>query len=219
MNLPADLLKRIRTRASNPATIHDYAKWLAVKPTLLPSATLDEIANAEEAMKLKLPEVLKELLLNVANGGFGPGYGLIGVGGGYTDFGSGNLENIYRLAHSEGIKNRFVVEGDGIVPFCNWGCGIYSCLDCGSFGGSKVLFYNPKIDFFSSQNLKSVEVRDAAGEVKTRMNLGGPDPKPKPQTVQLIQHRDSLLDFMTAWANGEGLWDEIMRLSELPSPS
>src|SRR3712207_2542113 len=49
-------------------------------------ATLEEIEAAEQKLGFKLPELLRELYLEVGNGGFGPSYGLLGVGSsGWTD--------------------------------------------------------------------------------------------------------------------------------------
>lgn len=47
---------------------------------LCPPATLKQVAATEKALGFPLHETHRELLLRVANGGFGPGYGLLGVG-------------------------------------------------------------------------------------------------------------------------------------------
>ena len=52
-------------------------------------ASANEVRLAEEHLGFAIPELLKSIYLNVANGGFGPGYGLIGVAGGHrSDLGS-----------------------------------------------------------------------------------------------------------------------------------
>lgn len=43
------------------------------------------VESAEAKMGLGLPPLLRELYTQVGNGGFGPGYGVFGLEGGYTD--------------------------------------------------------------------------------------------------------------------------------------
>lgn len=162
-------------------------------------------------MQRLLPALLKRLLLEVANGGFGPGYGLIGVGDGYPDFGNGSLENIYAKSHAKYGSFRIVIEEPHVVPFCNWGCAIYSCLDL-SRPSIPVLIYNPKINFFGIENIRSVEVRDALGELKSKTTVevdAGSLVRPAPK---LLLHKESFEDWMNAWANGVSLWDEMESL-------
>jgi hypothetical protein len=49
-----------------------------------PAAEKDIIAT-EQRLNFDLPETLRKIYLRVANGGFGPGYGVMGVEGGFTD--------------------------------------------------------------------------------------------------------------------------------------
>jgi hypothetical protein len=55
------------------------------QPVLYPPTTLAVVEAAEKKMALSLPPLLRELYVNVGNGGFGPGYGIFGLEGGYTD--------------------------------------------------------------------------------------------------------------------------------------
>lgn len=213
---PKELVEQIGARARVAATRHDYAKWMPGQPKLPSIATEDEIRLTEHELGFTLPEFFKVLLSRVANGGFGPGYGIIGVGKGYEDFGNGNLVSVYRLAHSSGLNRRFLIEPDRVVPICNWGCGIYSCLDCRSASDAEVLLCNPKIDFFSSDNLQSVEIRDPVGNIRHQRKLSRREKAPEIQRVLPARHRRSLVDLMTAWVNGESLWDEIEKLSSPP---
>jgi|GEM_PF-864460 len=50
----------------------------------LPLATDAQIAATEAALGYPLPAMLRELYLEVANGGFGPDYGIYGVQGGWS---------------------------------------------------------------------------------------------------------------------------------------
>jgi hypothetical protein len=48
-------------------------------------ATPQAIALAEVALRYSLPTLLRRLYLEVGNGGFGPGYGVLGLQGGHLD--------------------------------------------------------------------------------------------------------------------------------------
>jgi SMI1 / KNR4 family (SUKH-1) len=48
-----------------------------VESELPPPATLEELERAEEALGFALPPLLRRVYGEVANGGFGPGYGLV----------------------------------------------------------------------------------------------------------------------------------------------
>lgn len=62
--------------------------WLPRHPTLLyPPATNEQLQATEEALGFPLPALLRALYVQVANGGFGPGYGLLGAIGGENEHG------------------------------------------------------------------------------------------------------------------------------------
>jgi hypothetical protein len=71
--------------------IHEYNSFIALKkvvsgqePSLAFSpATEQQIKETEQQLGFPLPPLLHRLYAQVANGGFGPGYGITGVIGGY----------------------------------------------------------------------------------------------------------------------------------------
>lgn len=103
-----------------------------------PVVTQEQLDAAEQSLGFPLPALLKELYANVANGGFGPGYGI------------DSLENI--VASYSGMKqrNRLVdiafyerrqrsadhleiphyIWLDRFLYLCDWGCADYSYIDC-----------------------------------------------------------------------------------------
>jgi hypothetical protein len=96
---------------------------------LFPPAPQKHIGGAEAALGFPFPPLLKEIYLQVGNGGFGPGLGgsIIGVDGGYaSDFGT--LVTTYRT-FQEGKE----ADGDawttGLLPFCEWGGLMFSSVD------------------------------------------------------------------------------------------
>lgn len=61
--------------------------WIAFPP-----ATEKQILKTEQQLRFALPPLLRLLYTRVANGGFGPGYGIIGAIGGFSFTGSGGKD-------------------------------------------------------------------------------------------------------------------------------
>jgi hypothetical protein len=118
------LILAVRARAEDPANRTDWAdRWPS---ELAPTATPDQIIQAERVLQCTLHSLHRRLLHEVGNGGFGPGGGLIGLPGGHVDDdGRSVIELRQQLFADE--------EGKGVlaqvVPLCDWGCGAWSCLD------------------------------------------------------------------------------------------
>ena len=66
-------------------------------PALVP-ATAEAVREAEGLVGLPLPPLLRRLYLEVADGGFGPYYGLLGLAAGHSHNGLTALD-LYRHAH------------------------------------------------------------------------------------------------------------------------
>jgi hypothetical protein len=107
------------------------------------------VRTAEAELEFRIPEPLRSIYLQISDGGFGPletsdgslgpgyglGYGLIGVRGGPSpDFGM--LVETYEEMKT-GANDAAREENDpglkwktGVLPFCEWGSNIVSCVDC-----------------------------------------------------------------------------------------
>jgi hypothetical protein len=108
------------------------------------TASMSTVTDAELRLGFELPPSLRELLTRVGNGGFGPGYGFIGLGDrARDDTGFDAVEDYLdrrepdRLDPEEFWPERLVV-------VCHWGCGIYSCVDCSS-AVAPVIRFDPDI--------------------------------------------------------------------------
>lgn len=105
-----------------------------------PVASLGQIDAAEVRLGFALPRLIRRLYLEVGNGGFGPGYGrgVFGVEGGYaTDIcGGGSIVDVYaalrKAPPAAPTEERWPLQ---LLPLCDWGCAIWSCLDCRSDDG------------------------------------------------------------------------------------
>jgi hypothetical protein len=94
-----------------------------------PPAPEDAVRRAEARLAFNIPKLLRRIYLNIANGGFGPGYGVIGIEGGRpSNLGTlvDTCEQVKRGAEYLGLEWQA-----GLLPFCDWGCNIFSCVDCG----------------------------------------------------------------------------------------
>lgn len=74
-----DLIHRLRERlTADPFSRDIMGNRFRASPPASPAA----VARAEAALGFALPTTLRAIYLDVANGGFGPGYGVMGVEGG-----------------------------------------------------------------------------------------------------------------------------------------
>jgi hypothetical protein len=114
------IVAKVALRAADPARRADHET--PPTPIPLPNAALFEQIQAE--IGFKLPALLKRLYLEVGDGGFGPGCGMFGAASGHwmsdEPF---TLAELYRDNHTGNWP-------DGLVPICDWGCAIWSCIDC-----------------------------------------------------------------------------------------
>lgn len=110
-----------------------------VGPTGFPFAAASKasptsIAEAEKSLGFSLPPLLRRAYLEVANGGFGPGYGIIGVGGGFTDDLGNSIVDLYRGFRLGDPDDPAWCWPLGGLPFCYWGCAVYSVVDAFTHG-------------------------------------------------------------------------------------
>ncbi|MFI6540364.1 SMI1/KNR4 family protein [Nonomuraea sp. NPDC050547] len=104
-----DLLRRVIAKASEEA--------------LPPTATADELGQAERELGFPLPPLLRRLYLEVADGGFGPDYQLLSL----------------REAVAAREEERWPA---GVLPVLDWGCEMYAAIDC-EHARATVLLYEP----------------------------------------------------------------------------
>jgi hypothetical protein len=98
-----------------------------------------------------------------------------------------------------------------ILPICTWGCGIYSCLDCAK-PEAPVSTFNPQTHALALENLVSVSITSPSGEVTKVYERERKPPRPSiktPKDLTLVPHKLSFESFISDWANGRSLWDEI----------
>jgi hypothetical protein len=146
------LVEAIQRRIADPSRLSDYAD--ITHPDLLPTATGEEVEAAESKIGSPLPPILSRLLLEVANGGFGPGDGLLGVGpGGHkieaADI-SLNLPDFYLVL----VKDDRLWDKDQVV-IVDWGDGIWGTV---SLSTGVVSTFRGDTDTYEAQHFEPTGV-------------------------------------------------------------
>ncbi len=129
------LLALIRERASSSRANQRAPGLLAFEP-----ATAEAIEEAEKSLDFALPALLKRVLLEIGNGGFGPGHGLLGVRGGATDEHGNSLVDLYDGLSATNPEDQRWSWPKHLVPICPWGDSTYSCVDCSRPEGQVVTY-------------------------------------------------------------------------------
>jgi len=150
-----DLVALIRQRLSSTRLDDPTSRRRAFEP-----ASAQAIAEAEQSLDFPLPPVLKQVLLEVGNGGFGPGHGLLGVRGGATDEHGNSMLDLYDGLSATNPDDPGWRWPERLVPLCPWGDSTYSCIDCSVPEGQLVTYdangYRPGTDLerlFTAQDL------------------------------------------------------------------
>jgi hypothetical protein len=118
------LIEAIRERAARPELRNDFAHLFGAEVSA--SAKTAAVDGAERAIGYALHPFHRRLLTEVGNGGFGPGYGLIGLPGGTMGVDGHSLVALSRLLLDESGPSSSVP----VVVLCDWGCGTWACIDC-----------------------------------------------------------------------------------------
>lgn len=128
--LAGGMYSRLYTRGSDEYLEAKAAGLIQPLPTPPnPPAGPELVDEAEQAVGWPLPPLLRRLYLEVANGGFGPGYGILGLRGGHGLAPEGTAIERYRLFREWEAAPR-----PSLFPICDWGCAISTFVDCSDQG-------------------------------------------------------------------------------------
>jgi hypothetical protein len=129
--MPQVLIRRLQQRIQSEPTVD-----LAVCPPLRPRPPVKEEAlnDAMRQIGFPLPPLIRDLYTRVADGGYGPGYGVLPLlGPTYNLVGR-------RLQMNEEATPEWAWP-ERLVELVNWGCHYFSGVDC-SHKSCPVFFYN-----------------------------------------------------------------------------
>lgn len=146
-----------------------------------PSAAEEQLLTEEETLGFPIPPLLRTLYSEIANGGFGPGYGLIGVTGGFCEAGSiadgygfhvkrsqliqledyeSDVKPGISLALSDTVWPRY------LLYLCDWGFATTSCIDARSgyvfdiYPGERNGYYIIQLHTYSLKNWLELWLED-----------------------------------------------------------
>ncbi len=188
------LVARLGARAHDPRTATDEGQAAGGKGKPVPrvaarKAAAEQVAASEASLGFPLPALLRQLFMEVGNGGFGPGAGLLGLPIGEEAGGSEEASAVGRYA---ALRRRKVAAlwPKGLLPLCDWGHGILSCVDC-TWPEAPVVRVDP--------NMPKAD-EDARVPVAMRFDNAG-----------LVQEacwveRGSLAEWLSLWAEGRSLF-------------
>jgi len=133
------LIARLRQRAADPRRATDQSGRF-LKTSVAP--VLDEhlVARAEECLRQQLPPLLRDAYRYVANGGFGPGYGIFPLLPASEPTGEESAVGLHTAFCSFDPNDPAWSWPINLLPFCDWGCAIRTCVDCSSAEGTVVTF-------------------------------------------------------------------------------
>lgn len=172
------VVNRLADRVRNgPPSLDVLDNVIEARPPCSP----ETIAKAEADLGFCLPHVLREVYTGVANGGFGPGYGIMGVHGGFTDDMGATAVSLYQSYREADREDPSWAWPFGWLPICHWGCVVYTVVDCAR-SPNRVLF---------------VGVGDRE--------------EGQPIEEVAVESRPSLTEWLDAWLSGVDLWDEVFK--------
>jgi SMI1 / KNR4 family (SUKH-1) len=143
-----ELLRALRQRATSLLDPDDPAR--APYPLASPEALL----RTESRLGFELPPLLRRVY-EIANGGLGPGYGLLPISDGRDVDDGGDGEDTLVAVYRRFVDSKYAPKPgepgfdqypwpDRLLPICDWGDAIWSCLDCRSADGPVVTASNGK---------------------------------------------------------------------------
>lgn len=88
-----------------------------------------------------LPDLMRRIYLELADGGWGPAYGVLGVDSGHTDDLGGRLADVYRTWHEtkDPMPSALSLPRSW-VPFLHAGCAMHFCVETSNPDGEVLLF-------------------------------------------------------------------------------
>jgi hypothetical protein len=123
----ASLVDQVKKYVANSSRLGAMNSGGASIPVPAIPVNLDSV---ESELGFSLPPLLRTLYIEVGNGGFGPGYGLIPIG---------DLLVTYRTCQGY-AEDKDWEWPSHVLPFCYWGCEVYECIDCSNGAGPVVHF-------------------------------------------------------------------------------
>ena len=170
-----DLIGELKRRRANGSLRADDSLLDKDCSTL----THDDVDAAETALGFKLPNLLRSIYTEVANGGFGYAYGFLGLRGGPRNEDGQDSVGLY-LSYVEPDPDDSLWQWPyGLLPIGHLGCAMYHCVQCTDPAGP-VIWFEPN-----------------------------PHDPGSPWTDSFIPVSPSLADYLQGWLDGKELFAEV----------
>ena len=173
----SDLIGKIAARAADSMTQTDQMDVVVAQ--IAPPLGAGDLESSIISLGFTPPALLVSLFRQVGNGGFGPGYGLMGLNNGSPDDQGNTAVSLYTYFSWEDPEDPDWTWPERLLPICNWGCAIYSCLDCREENPT-VVIWDPNV----------WQTGTPPEDAMRRMDM-------------------KLSEWLAAWANGEDLWTRM----------
>jgi hypothetical protein len=105
------------------------------------------VVKAEKRLGFQLPTLLRRLYTEVANGGFGYSYGLLGLSGGMLNEDDNDAVSQYLMYRKPDPDDPYWQWPSSLLPAMHLGCAMYHCIQCDSNAAAVTWFEpNPHCD-------------------------------------------------------------------------
>ena len=139
-----------------------------------------EVLKAESELGFSLPETIRHIYREVANGGFGPAYGLLGLTGGMLNEDACDSLRQYKFYATADPDDPHWHWPHGLLPVGHLGCAMYLCVDCTEPVGP-IVWFEPN-----------------------------PHENGLPWDDSFIPFAETTTEWLSAWLDGEDLFEKLM---------
>ena len=172
-----DLVERLqeRLRSGQRAIEDEFGRAVP-----LPPASGADVVASESRLGFTLTPLLRRIYAEVGNGGFGPGYGLLGILNGAADDRKHNAVTLYEEYRQHDPDDPLWAWPERLLPVCHLGCAMYLCVDCSDAQGP-VTWFEPN-----------------------------PHERGKPWTDSFFHLADSTEAWLSAWVSSNDLFTRLV---------
>lgn len=128
------LIARLREYLLEPSGMDGISTMRLPGSSVQPPLSPQVLEEAERDLGFALPPLLRELYLQVGNGGFGPGSGLFRLTGHPKD--DEAIVSTYKMSTGPDVPEEYNSWHPRHILVFHWGCNIYSVVDCTTTDGS-----------------------------------------------------------------------------------
>jgi hypothetical protein len=144
------------------------------------------IKAAEDKLGFPLPTTIRRVYQEIANGGFGPAYGLLGLSGGMQNEDRQDAVALYRAYCQPDPEDAHWKWPSTLLPLGHLGCAMYLCADC-SCDAAPIIWFEPN-----------------------------PHTPGQPWDDSFFRFASSFDEWLLAWLDGRDLLDELINGDESP---